>query len=334
MKTLGFFWVVVLFLWAQMAYGQGILLFPVEVDPGCSKTSVILERYLKRVLVPVFHVVDTSDVEEHLFVCDEAGSAQGCLKALGHFFDAETGLGGTVNCQSEGFFFDLKAADLTSGREVAGVEFFLKDLGFKAFAHGILPLVERVAKENGLIQEILGHRFVRLPLKEKGIYIQMEEVSQELWSRVTGYNPSHIVDCGGRCPVENVTAEEIGLFLYRMNTLRVGHFRLPTVREWQTACSLVSKEGPLFESSPCITYKGYPCQGWVENVSGCLHCGPRPSDSSTSLFPIHLEDNVREWLVFEEAGLLAGGSWAEGRGSSFFLKFQAFSLLQTMPGCD
>ncbi|MGE0640588.1 MAG: formylglycine-generating enzyme family protein [Thermoanaerobaculia bacterium] len=62
------------------------------------------------------------------------------------------------------------------------------------------------------------------------------EVTQGEWVRVMGSNPSRFADCGVRCPVEQVSHDDIERFLERLADLSVQRFRLPTEAEWEYAC--------------------------------------------------------------------------------------------------
>ncbi len=60
------------------------------------------------------------------------------------------------------------------------------------------------------------------------------EVTQELWVEVMGSNPSTFK--GDQHPVENVSWEDVQLFLNRLNAMEPGmNYRLPTEAEWEYA---------------------------------------------------------------------------------------------------
>jgi formylglycine-generating enzyme required for sulfatase activity len=70
----------------------------------------------------------------------------------------------------------------------------------------------------------------------QGFYLGKYEVTQAQWQAVMGNNPSKFKDCGGDCPVENVSWNDAQEFLRRLNARGDGHnYRLPTEAEWEYA---------------------------------------------------------------------------------------------------
>ena len=72
-------------------------------------------------------------------------------------------------------------------------------------------------------------------------FIGRFEVTQAQWQAVMGSNPSYFKDCGGDCPVENVTWNEVDQFIRKLSErsdplLNAGMtYRLPTEAEWEYA---------------------------------------------------------------------------------------------------
>lgn len=71
-------------------------------------------------------------------------------------------------------------------------------------------------------------------------YIGKYEVTQAQWKKMMGNNPSVFqgdkVDDGDHHPVENITWDEVQIFLTKMNDMETGRkYRLPTEFEWEYA---------------------------------------------------------------------------------------------------
>lgn len=68
-------------------------------------------------------------------------------------------------------------------------------------------------------------------------YIGKYEVTQTQWQAVMGNNPSRFKDCGGNCPVEQVSLEAAHEFVRKLNQMNDGFtYRLPSEAEWEYAC--------------------------------------------------------------------------------------------------
>jgi len=61
------------------------------------------------------------------------------------------------------------------------------------------------------------------------------EVTQGQWQAIMGSNPSYFKDCGGNCPVEQVSWNDIQDFISRLNSRSGKRYRLPTEAEWEYA---------------------------------------------------------------------------------------------------
>ena len=308
MKTLPLCLVVLLCLLPGALFAERVILLPVTVAPECACASKGVEKAVVEVLSPFVEVVaGRAELSGELLLCRNASSSLGCLEIIGRYFEAEVALGVAI-FGIKNPTIRVEAMDLRSGHRFYEKETPLSD--FNAPGLG-----EAVAMHLGQAMEVLpGLWFVRLSMPGPPRFIQVGEVSQSLWARFMGGNPSHFVDCGDACPVESVSLTSIEAFLFRINTLGVGHFRLPTIKEWRVAAT-VQGEGQNASGVSCVSYQGYPCDQWPENFSGCAWCGPRPLKAGWRPGPVNLHGNVREWVVGPGGAFLAGASWA-GSGTT------------------
>ncbi|RZS57115.1 SUMF1/EgtB/PvdO family nonheme iron enzyme [Sphaerotilus mobilis] len=69
----------------------------------------------------------------------------------------------------------------------------------------------------------------------KGFLLGKYEVTQGEWKAVMGSNPSGFKDCGDRCPVEEVSWNEVQEYLKRLNAKSGKAYRLASEAEWEYA---------------------------------------------------------------------------------------------------
>ena len=77
--------------------------------------------------------------------------------------------------------------------------------------------------------ELPAHR-VEVP----DFYLGKYEVTRELWTRVTGISLGDKMDCPS-CPIDEISWEEIQLFLVLLNRNSIYQYRLPSEAEWEYA---------------------------------------------------------------------------------------------------
>jgi formylglycine-generating enzyme required for sulfatase activity len=70
----------------------------------------------------------------------------------------------------------------------------------------------------------------------KPFAIGKTEVTQKQWYAVMGDNPSHFSDCDDDCPVEQVSWNDVQLFIKKLNVKTAKQYRLPSEAEWEYAC--------------------------------------------------------------------------------------------------
>lgn len=67
-----------------------------------------------------------------------------------------------------------------------------------------------------------------------GFYMGKYEVTQDQWRAVMGNNPSYFPNCGGDCPVEFVTWDNVQEFIKALNSRDLRFkYRLPSEAEWE-----------------------------------------------------------------------------------------------------
>jgi len=165
-----------------------------------------------------------------------------------------------------------------------------------------------------------------------GYYIGKYEVTQAQWEAVMGHNPAHFTACGGNCPVENVSWDEIcggttgsdckaQSFIGRLNAyLGTGKFRLPTEAEWEHAARAGTQTPfffgddtscPMDNCSSCSTYGGY--MWWCGNANNTTHAVGSKNLNAWGLGDVH--GNVWE-LVADWWGTYPTHSVTDPKGPS------------------
>jgi formylglycine-generating enzyme required for sulfatase activity len=117
-------------------------------------------------------------------------------------------------------------------------------------------------------------------------YIGRYEVTQAQWQSVMGNNPSNFKDCGGNCPVEQVSWDDAQKFVNKLNESNDGfRYRLPTEAEWEYACR-AGTTGDYYGNVDDI--------GWYFNNSGQkTHAVGGKQPNAFGLYD--MSGNVDEW---------------------------------------
>ena len=164
----------------------------------------------------------------------------------------------------------------------------------------------------------------------RGFWMGKYEVTQAQWEAVMGSNPSRFKNCGGDCPVEEVSWNDVQEFIRRLNARSGGgKYRLPTEAEWEYA----ARAGTTTD-----TYAGDITQrdgndpvldgiAWYyENSGSRTH---PVGGKSPNGFRLHdMLGNVQEWVGDWKGGYPGGavtdpvgpesGSYRVARGGSWF----------------
>lgn len=148
------------------------------------------------------------------------------------------------------------------------------------------------------------------PVTLSTFYIGKYEVTQALYKAVMGVdsNPSSVK--GDNLPVDNLSWEDVQLFIKRLNALTGENYRLPTEAEWEYAAR-GGKEmsGHLFSGGENVGKFAW----YAENAVGSLQPvgGKRPND----LELYDMSGNVAEW-VFDKYAPYQNRSQANPKGPS------------------
>ena len=177
----------------------------------------------------------------------------------------------------------------------------------------------------------------------EGFWIGKYEVTQREWELVMGSNPSYFKGCRPRCPVENVSWEDVQGFIQKLNEdeREAGsgnRYRLPSEAEWEYAARAGSAgatpEGDLrilgdrnapvldgqawYGGNSGVSYAGgYDCSGWEERQYGAERCGPHPVGlKKANGWGLHdMLGNVWEWTA-DWYGDYPSGMVTDPRGPS------------------
>ena len=122
-------------------------------------------------------------------------------------------------------------------------------------------------------------------------YIGQFEVSQGLWTKIMGSNPSAYQPVEGRdsLPVENVSFDDVQLFISRLNAKTGKNFSLPTEAQWEYA----ARGGVKSKNMPYAGSK-YPNAIWYDKEKPFKI----QFDSSVNELGIYqMSGNVAEWCI-------------------------------------
>ncbi len=146
----------------------------------------------------------------------------------------------------------------------------------------IKPGMFTMGSTNGEPDEQPAHQ---VTIKE-GFYLGKYEVTQAQWEAVMGKNPSWSKECGGNCPVDGVSWDDVQKFIDTLNSHDDQFkYRLPTEAEWEYACRAGTTgdyAGPLKEMA-----------WYSENSGNTIHAVGLKHPNAWGLADMH--GNVWEW---------------------------------------
>jgi formylglycine-generating enzyme required for sulfatase activity len=142
----------------------------------------------------------------------------------------------------------------------------------------------------------------------QSFYLQTNEVSQDQWKKLMGDNPSRFDQCGGDCPVEQVSWYDARRFIEKLNQLeKTTAYRLPSEAEWEYACRAGTTTEYSFgdDDSKLGEYAWYS-----GNSESRTHRAATRKPNSSGLYDMH--GNVWEW-VEDDAHSNYEGAPSDGR---------------------
>ena len=188
----------------------------------------------------------------------------------------------------------LNAAEAAQNSPIAGMEFVRVPAG--EFRMGSTS-EEAYSREQPVTRVRIGRAF------ELGKH----EVTQAEWEAVMGSNPSRFDECGGDCPVENVSWDDVQDFIGRLNALEGEvRYRLPTEAEWEYAARAGTAGDRYAGNLDAIA--------WYDgNSGGSTH---PVGQKAPNAFDLHdMLGNVFEW-VQDWYGGYPGGSVTDPQGAA------------------
>jgi formylglycine-generating enzyme required for sulfatase activity len=188
------------------------------------------------------------------------------------------------------------------------------DMTFKLV--GLAPMTFTVGSDS--IYEEPGHQDREFPRHQvrltRNYYIQITEVTQRQWEQVMENNPSFHTECGGDCPVENITWYEAVDFCNRLSEregltpaysitgdeviwdLSANGYRLPTEAEWEHAAIRNLNDRITVDPSSCDIDPYLDRVAWYcGNAGGTTHPVASKDDTGFGGVMYDTLGNVWEW---------------------------------------
>lgn len=198
----------------------------------------------------------------------------GCSESVGEF-----------NRNSDSKSLSPQRENVDPNSSIDGIDFEFVAIPYGCFAMGSCP------SEYDRHRDEDKHRVMI-----DDFYLGKYEVTQAQWQLVMGNNPSHFK--GENLPVDNVSWEDVQIFISKLNELTGKTYRLPTEAEWEYACR-AGTQTPFYTGENLTTeqanyngqhpYKNYP-------RSKCLNKSVQVGSYSPNPWGLYdMMGNVWEW---------------------------------------
>jgi len=163
-------------------------------------------------------------------------------------------------------------------------------------------------------------------------YLQTTEVTQGQWKSIMENNPSHFSHCGDNCPVENISWDDVQLFIQKLN-LKEGttKYALPTEAQWEYAAragTTTSLPNGNLTQIDCGMDINLNAIGWYCGNADKPYQVAQKQHNAWSLYDMHAnvfewcQDFYRPYVSNSETNnvdspkdtnrILRGGSWYSG----------------------
>ena len=133
----------------------------------------------------------------------------------------------------------------------------------------------------------------------RGYWLMNTEVTQGQWIEVMGENPSHFMNCGLDCPVENVRWSDVKKFIEKLNQMEnTQRYRLPTEAEWENAARGGTQTA--FFSGPMVMKRDFNSNQFLNHVAWYYHNSDEATHQVAGKEPnawgfYDMHGNVWEW---------------------------------------
>lgn len=136
------------------------------------------------------------------------------------------------------------------------------------------------------------------------------EVTQGQWQAVMGSNPSVFKMCGDRCPVENVSWDEVQEYIAKLNVRTGKKYRLPTEAEWEYAARAGTSTAYWWGNQASHEYANYGsdecCAGLAQGRDRWVNTAPVGSFTPNPWGLYDTAGNVWEWTCSAYASFYDG----------------------------